>query len=128
MAAKGGRRTDLKLSNQLSQNGGLYVIIGYPTASKCQVEAQIEGRVARSRSGQPGSFQFVVCLSAKIKRAKIFLNVGIAFSGVFTPAFLYVSDVQAVPERLVTSVYSTIGSSINAISFCIIFSLLFSPG
>ena len=53
-----GRGTDLKISDQLAQNGGLHVIIGYMPAN-ARVEAQIEGRVARA--GQPGSFQFVVC-------------------------------------------------------------------
>jgi superfamily II DNA/RNA helicase len=52
-----GRGTDLKPSKELLNNGGLHVIIGFlPPNSR--VEAQAEGRTARS--GQPGSYQFVI--------------------------------------------------------------------
>ncbi|EFX80511.1 hypothetical protein DAPPUDRAFT_51340, partial [Daphnia pulex] len=52
-----GRGTDLKINDELAENGGLHVVIGYVPAN-ARVEAQIEGRAARA--GQPGSFQFVV--------------------------------------------------------------------
>jgi hypothetical protein len=52
-----GRGTDLKPTKELLNNGGLHVIIGFlPPNSR--VEAQAEGRTARS--GQPGSYQFVI--------------------------------------------------------------------
>ena len=53
-----GRGTDLKISKELEENGGLHVIISF-VPPNARVEAQAQGRTARA--GQPGTCQFIVC-------------------------------------------------------------------
>ena len=60
-----GRGTDLKISEELEENGGLHVIISYVPANS-RVEAQAQGRTARA--GQPGTYQFVVCCAVHGKK------------------------------------------------------------
>ncbi|USS93206.1 accessory Sec system translocase SecA2 [Fructilactobacillus ixorae] len=61
--AMAGRGTDIKLSPQAKQNGGLYVI-GTERMSSARIDNQLRGRAGRQ--GEPGDSMFFVSLEDKI--------------------------------------------------------------
>lgn len=61
-----GRGTDIKLSPEVSQAGGLHVIVT-EIHSSVRIDRQIVGRCARQ--GDPGSFQFFLSLEDELFRA-----------------------------------------------------------
>jgi preprotein translocase subunit SecA len=63
-----GRGTDIIVSQEVLQRGGLHVVLAFYPANK-RVEKQAFGRAARQ--GQPGSYQFVLSLEEESVRSLV---------------------------------------------------------
>ncbi len=66
-----GRGTDIKLSDEVIENGGLHVCITF-IPKNIRVEEQARGRA--SRQGQPGSTEMIICYKKDYVAKEFFKN------------------------------------------------------